>query len=109
MSTVINIAYAVVILAFGIALMRISVTLRRPSEEERAAEAAARAGLDEHDVGPDALRLLGDLDDHLDQYFARLSHLFEELGPPPACDPAWDAGLERLWDAVRDEQQKEEQ
>lgn len=32
-----------------------------------------------------------------------LSRLFEQLGPPPAYDPAWEPGLERLWDAVRDE------
>lgn len=25
-----------------------------------------------------------------------------ELIPLPACDPAWDAGLERLWDTTRD-------
>lgn len=25
----------------------------------------------------------------------------------PAYDPAWAAGMERLWDAIRDEQQKE--
>lgn len=36
-----------------------------------------------------------------------LSHLFEQLGPPPACDPAWAAGMERLWNAIRDEQHKE--
>lgn len=33
-----------------------------------------------------------------------LSGLFEELGPPPAHDPAWEAGKERLWDAVLDQQ-----
>lgn len=27
----------------------------------------------------------------------------------PAHDPAWAAGMERLWDAIRDEQHKEEQ
>lgn len=32
------------------------------------------------------------------------NELFEQLGPPPASDPAWEAGLERLWDAARDEQ-----
>ncbi|MEU1448714.1 hypothetical protein [Streptomyces mirabilis] len=26
----------------------------------------------------------------------------------PAYDPAWAAGVERLWDAVRDEQNKED-
>lgn len=33
-----------------------------------------------------------------------MTQLFEELGPPPAFDPAWEAGRERLWDAVRDNQ-----
>lgn len=33
-----------------------------------------------------------------------LARLFEQLGPPPAADPSWDAGLERLWDAARDNQ-----
>lgn len=54
-----------------------------------------------HDVGPDALRLLQDLDAHLDAHAARLAGLYERLGPP---DPAWDAGRERLYDAVRDHQ-----
>lgn len=52
-----------------------------------------------HDVGPDALLLLQDLDAHLDAHAAQLAGLYERLGPP---DPAWAAGLERLWDAVRD-------
>jgi hypothetical protein len=54
-----------------------------------------------HDVGPDALLLLQDLDAHLDAHAARLAGLYERLGPP---DPEWDAGCERLWDAVRDAQ-----
>jgi hypothetical protein len=52
-----------------------------------------------HDVGPDALLLLQDLDAHLDAHAARLAGLYERLGPP---DPPWDAGRERLWDAARD-------
>jgi hypothetical protein len=31
----------------------------------------------------------------------------ELLYAMPACNPAWDAGRERLWDAVRDEQQNQ--
>lgn len=55
--------------------------------------------------GPDSLRLLQDLDAHLDPYFDRLAHLFEELGPPPAkC-----GGPDRLLRAVRDEQQNGDQ
>lgn len=57
---------------------------------------------DGHDVGPDALRLMQEMDRILDAHMARLEGLFEELGPPPT-DPAWDAGRERLWDAIRDE------
>ena len=54
-----------------------------------------------HDVGPDSLQLLQDLDAHLDAHAAQLAGLYERLGPP---DPAWAAGCERLWDAIRDEQ-----
>lgn len=56
-----------------------------------------------HDVGPDALRLLEDLDAHLDQYAAHLAGLYERSGAP---DPAWDAGRERLWDDIRDNHTK---
>lgn len=73
----------------------------KPTEAERVAAARARVGMppsgpgleDEHDVGPDALRLLEDLDDHLDRFVANdpevkagLSRLFEALGAPPASD-----------------------
>lgn len=54
-----------------------------------------------HDVGPDSLRLLQDLDAHLDAHAAQLAGLYERLGPPAST---WDAGCERLWDAIRDEQ-----
>lgn len=47
-----------------------------------------------HDVGPDALRLLEDLDHHLDELVA--------------TDPDLAAGFERLRNAARDEQQKGE-
>lgn len=47
---------------------------------------------DEHDVGPDALRLLEDLDAHLDEYLA--------------ADPELTAGFDRLREAIRDEQTK---
>lgn len=69
--------------------------LREPSERDRiVCEATAYA------VGPDLLLLLQDLDAHLDAHAAQLAPLYELLGPP---DPSWDAGRERLWDAVRDE------
>lgn len=67
---------------------------------------------DGHDVGPDQLRLLQDLDTHLDDYFARVSHLFEELGPPVAPDPMAhldnDAGCDRLLKAISDHREEEE-
>ncbi|MFS8200512.1 hypothetical protein ACLVWQ_17720 (plasmid) [Streptomyces sp. CWNU-52B] len=82
---------------------RVRSALRGPLERARLiADATARTADDGHDVGPDALRLLEDLDAHLDGYFARVSHLFEELGSPPV-DPA---GLDRLRAAVRDDQPK---
>lgn len=71
----------------------------RASRAEEAREETA------HDVGPDSLRLLQDLDAHLDAHAARLAGLYERLGPPaPAMDPQWTAGLERLYDAARDHQ-----
>ena len=69
---------------------------RAASRASRAEEAREETV---HDVGPDALQLLQDLDAHLDAHAAQLAGLYERLGPP---DPAWDAGLERLHDAVRD-------
>ncbi|MEU0427884.1 hypothetical protein ABZ235_30620 [Streptomyces canus] len=76
--------------------------------EERLArkQATAALGADQHDVGPDALRLMKDLDEHLDAHFARLAPLFEQLGPPSA-DTGWEAGQQRLRDAVGDEQRGE--
>jgi hypothetical protein len=59
---------------------------------------------EEHDVGPDGLRLLEDLDAHLDAHFARLAPLFEELGPPPADA----AGCDRLRDAIRQQREDEQ-
>jgi hypothetical protein len=55
----------------------------------------------QHDVGPDALRLLEELDDHLNEQLAALAGLYERVGPPEV-----DAGCDRLRPAVRDEQQK---
>lgn len=49
---------------------------------------------DPYDVGPDALRLLQDLDTHLDEYVA--------------ADTELAAGFDRLRQAIRDEQQKGE-
>lgn len=104
MVTAIVLGYVAV---FGLAVLvlyRLGRTLRRPSEEARAAEAAARVGLvpagPDHDDewqydGPDSLRLLEDLDEHFDLFVA--------------SDPELAARMEQLWNAVRDEQNKGEQ
>lgn len=54
---------------------------------------------EQHDVGPDALQLLDDLDAHLDQFAiddpevkAGLSRLLEALGTPPAGDEQQSGG-----------------
>lgn len=56
----------------------------------------------QHDVGPDALLLLEDLDAHLNQQFAQLSGLYERLGPPDL-----EAGCDRLRAALRDDREDE--
>lgn len=43
---------------------------------------------------------------HEQAEIAREVDRLEVLYSLPAFDPAWDAGCERLWDAIRDEQQK---
>lgn len=73
------------------------VNRRRPLERDQVI-AAARDSYQ----GPDSLRLMQDLDAHLDDYAEHLSGLYEPAGPPPSPDPMWDPGRERLWDAIRD-------
>lgn len=75
--------------------------LRRPLERDRII-AAARDGYE----GPDSLRLLEDLDTHLDTYAAQVTGLYEQ--PTIAPDPVLAAGSDRLRDTVRNEQQKGE-
>lgn len=87
---------------WGVAASALVWQIRRALRHEAMQDQPVRAA-GQHDVGPDALRLLTELDAHLDAYFARLSHLFEELGPPPSPDPM-EAGRQRLMDAVRDNQ-----
>lgn len=67
---------------------------RRPLERDRLIREA-------HDVGPDNLRLLEELDAHLDAYMAQLAGLYER--PHIALDPVYAAGLERLRDATCDQ------
>lgn len=81
-------------------------TLRDPLKRDLIV-AAARGRMPlltgmQHDVGPDALRLLEDLDAQLDLHFTKLEGLYERVGPPPVDL----AGLGRLREVVRDEQQK---
>lgn len=87
---------AVLILA---ALLLLTFGLCRVGGQASRAEEAREGAV--HDVGPDSLRLLQDLDAHLDAQAARLAGLYERLGPPGS---EWDAGRGRLWDAVRDHQ-----
>lgn len=99
--TAINVTYAAVILLAGIALVRLS-TRRRPSASARVAAACASVARPAEDyVGPDSLRLLQDLDAHLDQHFTQLAGLYERVGPPTFD---LDAGCDRLRQAIRDEQ-----
>lgn len=97
--TAMNLGYSFFLLAFAFLIWRFC---RDPRPKARDVIAAAR-----HDVGPDSLRLMQELDEHLDAYYARLAHLFEELGPPPGPDPM-AAGCKRLEDAIRQDQQREE-
>jgi hypothetical protein len=85
-----NLAAALTVLAtltvgMPAAYWRIRRAARADSERDRiVAEAEAVARGEWVYTGPDSLRLLEDLDTHLDAYHAQLAHLFEELGPPPA-------------------------
>lgn len=80
-----------------VALLLLALGLCRVGGQASRAEEAREETA--HDVGPDPLRLLQDLDTHLDTHAAQLAGLYERLGPPAG---EWDAGLERLWDAVND-------
>lgn len=101
-NTIICLGYAAVLLAFAFFIWRVC---RDPRPKARDVIAAARADVARHDVGPDALRLLEDLDAHLNTYFASVNELYERLGPPPGLDPM---GRARLMDAIREDQQREE-
>ena len=97
--------YTVIVLAvLGVAICAWQVrrALREPSERDRIVTAARWRAHVVHDVGPDAARLLEDLDAHLDAHFARLAPLFEELGPPPA-DPD---GFDRLRTAIHEHREE---
>lgn len=62
--------------------------------------------------GPDSLQLLEDADRHLDQCAAadaRLSGAFGQGAPIPdlTTHPDFDAGCDRLWDAIREHREEE--
>lgn len=100
---IVDVSYALILLALAAAVWRVGCT----RQVWRAGDGRARAIAEEsasftptvHDVGPDALRLLEDLDAHLDRHFAEVAALYERVGPPgPDL-----VGLDRLHQAVRDE------
>lgn len=100
----------IVIIAFAIlgalaCAWQVRRALREPLKRELIVAAARgrlpRLTVPQHDVGPDALRLLEDLDVHLDKQFATLSGFYERLGPPDL-----EAGRERLLQAIHDEPQE---
>lgn len=97
--TAMNVGYAFFLLAFAFVIWRFC---RDPRPKARDVIADARDSYQ----GPDSLRLMQDLDEHLEAYYARLAHLFEELGPPPGQDPM-AAGRKRLEDAIREDQKRE--
>jgi hypothetical protein len=72
---------SITVVAIGVAAYRFTARWRR------------RRRADGHDVGPDTLLLLEDLDAHLDEHVA--------------TDPYLAAGFARLRAAVRDEQERE--
>jgi hypothetical protein len=88
-ATIIAVAYVIVSVLAVWVWVRLGRT-RRPSA---------------HDVGPDQLRLLEEMDAHLDEYVAEDPDLWDVFGR----GGNWDvqAGLDRLRQAIRDEQQKE--
>lgn len=79
MSALFNLVIAATL--FGLAWLVWGATRTRPSDTAHAEQATAAREIDE----------------------------LELLYSQPAYDPAWNAGLERLWDALRDEQQKGDQ
>ncbi|MFI8294472.1 hypothetical protein ACIGCZ_00845 [Streptomyces nigra] len=97
-TVVIVVVCAVLALYTAIAVHLLRRECRRPLERDRIIADSYQ--------GPDSLRLMQDLDAHLDAHFAKVAGLYERLGPPPALDPM-AAGCERLRRAVSDEQQKE--
>ena len=97
----INLAYVATLVVSAVGLLRLCRT-PRPTKAQRAAAVRALVGQQVvHDVGPDALRLLQDLDAHLDQYSTQLAGLYERVGSPDL-----DAGCDRLREAIRDEQNR---
>jgi len=98
--SVINLAYAAFLLTFALVVWRVC---REPRPKKRNTTTAAQ-----HDVGPDNLRLLQDLDAHLDEYVCEDPDLWDAFGRGGNWD-VFNPGLDRLRDAIRDEQQNGDQ
>lgn len=105
--TVINIGYAAVIGGLGVALIRISCR-PRPTAAQRVAAARVRVGFTVWDFDAEEwVELSPGVEPGPGQMTARdiaKADELELLYLSRAYDPAWDAGRERLWDAVRDQQ-----
>jgi hypothetical protein len=76
---------------FGFAWLVYSATRARPTE-------GARPQPTQTARETDTLRLLQDLDAHLDAYAASLTGLYEQ-----ALVPEWEAGRQRLHDAINND------
>jgi len=98
---------AVLLIGLPTAYVQLRRAMRHESERDRIIAASCLSPEAAREV--DDLELLYSLPDY-DRATAAvddgLTQIFEQLGPPPAYDPELDAGCERLWDAIRDDQTK---
>lgn len=98
-TTALDVGYAAVIFALATAIVRVIRKRRRPSERERAAAARARIIRESCtrrvSISPNDPRLAG-INAYLDDYAAL----------DPQLAPVFAPGLDRLRQAIRDEQQK---
>lgn len=100
MSAVVYSVVAVIVALYtAIAVCLYRREQRRPLERDRIIAAA-------HDSyqGPDSLRLLEDLEAHMDAYGTQVAGLYEK--PAASPDPVLAAGCDRLRDAIHNDQTK---